>query len=157
MWAKGPPWLCPCSSLDRLSLKSNFHYFLLPMKAWHPEHLLLLRQLVRQPFYGQKGIWEHLRELSFTTFIPENLNYCKIQWVTCAGIFTVLAKPVEQKCWCVLPYKIAQTDSWAAVTSGALNSLPLAPLLAVPRSWVCSLSQIRIHFFPLINVLTKLI
>lgn len=66
-------------SLDCLSLKSNSHYFLIPIKTWHREHLLVLRHLARQPFYGQEGIWEHLWELSFARIIPENLNYCEIQ------------------------------------------------------------------------------
>lgn len=32
------------------------------------------------------------------------------------------SKLVGQKRWCVLPFKIAQTDSWAAATLGSLNS-----------------------------------
>lgn len=98
------------------------------------------------------GMWGHLWEFSFTSFTSEKTNYWKMQreCATCLFVrrcFTVLVEPEGQKCWCVLPFKIAQTDSGAAVTSGPLNALPLASLLAMFLSSDCVPQRKSVHIF----------
>lgn len=97
----------------------------------------------------EEGMWEHLWQFSLTRVTSENLSFYKIQreCAKCLFVQGHLLSWLSQKCWCVLPFKIAQTDSWAAVTSGPVNALPLTPLLAMFLGSHCVLKSEHIFFF----------